>query len=327
MTQIDFAHEHWPLAEPFVIAGHVITDLDVIHVRAEANGYAGQGEGVVPVVFPDMTVTGALEALTGAAAQIRAGGDPRAICAGLPPGPARNALDCALWDLAAKSAARTVAELAGIENLPAQIIVDETIGLGDPGEMARRAAASVHQVLKVKLDAELIPERIAAVRAAAPHAALIVDANQSWSLPLLREVLAPLGQADVRMIEQPLPCAADAELAGLDSPIPIFADESCHTSADLPKLVGLYQGVNIKLDKTGGLSEALALLRAAKAQGLGTMVGCMAGTSLSMAPAYLIGAGCDWVDLDGPLLMKTDRTPAMRYTQSTLEAPEPNLWG
>ncbi|MDQ2067883.1 dipeptide epimerase [Xinfangfangia sp. CPCC 101601] len=326
MIRFDFSIDKWPLKQPFRFAGFTVTDLDCVHVRLSRNGVQAQGEGVLPVVF-DVTieaVTAQLDGLTKALAQ----GTPiEALCGALPPGPARNALDCALWDLRAKESGTDIWQLAGLPAAADQLEVDETIGLGTPDDMARAAKASAHRVLKVKLDAENIIDRVRAIRSARPDAELIVDANQSWTLDLLRRHGADLAVLDVKMIEQPLPRGQDAQLRGLDCPVPIFADESCHTAADVPQLIGLYQGVNIKLDKTGGLTEALALVHAARAAGMGVMVGCMAGTSLSMAPAYVIAGLSDWSDLDGPLLLAQDRPPAMTYAAGQLTRCAPALWG
>ena len=326
MTRFSFSIDLWPLKQPFRFAGHTITDLECIHVRLTRNGIEAQGEGVLPVVF-DVTVEDVTRQLSGVAEGLAQGALIGALCEALPPGPARNALDCALWDLQAKESGRDIWQLAGLTPVADRLEVDETIGLGTPEGMAEAARASAHRVLKVKLDAEQIVDRIRAIRAARPDAELIVDANQSWSVDLLSQNGAELASLGVRMIEQPLPRGQDEALRGLTFPVPIFADESCHVAADVPALMGLYQGVNIKLDKTGGLTEALALARAARAADMGVMVGCMAGTSLSMAPAYVIAGLSDWADLDGPLLLAQDRTPAMTYAHGTLARFAPALWG
>jgi L-alanine-DL-glutamate epimerase-like enolase superfamily enzyme len=192
---------------------------------------------------------------------------------------------------------------------------------------AARAASRTYRVLKIKLDGEQIVERIAAIRAAAPDVSLLVDANMAWDISTLRAVAGDLADLGVAMIEQPLPAGADSDLAGFVSPVPIFADESCHDRTDLDDVAGRYSGINIKLDKAGGLTEALALARAAQKRGLGLMVGCMAGTSLSMAPGFVIGALSQWRDLDGPLLLQGDRTPGMVYRDGKLHTFDPALWG
>jgi len=326
MTALSFRAEDWPLAEPFRFAGFTVTALEVIHVTLSQDGHRGQGEGVVPIVF-DVTMAEEMTRLKGVAAALAAGQPAALACAALPPGPARNALDCALWDLRAKTGGRTIWDLAGLPPGPAALEVDQTIGLGTPDEMADAARTSTHRVLKIKADADLITDRLRAIRLARPEAELIVDANQSWTPDLLAlhaPVLADLG---VAMIEQPLPVGEDAALRRIASPVPIYADESCHTRADLPGLIGAYQGINIKLDKAGGLTEALALARTARAGGMGVMVGCMAGTSLSMAPAFVIGTLSNWSDLDGPLLLAGDRPAPMTYAAGALSRFTPALWG
>jgi L-alanine-DL-glutamate epimerase-like enolase superfamily enzyme len=318
--------EQWPLREPFSFSGFTVEALDAVHVTVSDGIHRGHGEGVVPVVF-DISLSQTLECLSAARSAILAGSDALETCAGLPPGPARNALDCALWDLMAKAGGRSVWDMAGLGPAPAAIAVDQSIGLADPATMAARAAASSHAVLKIKLDTAMVEERLAAVRAARPDAAIIVDANQAWSPAELVSFAPRLADLRVSMIEQPLRVGIDGALSGLRLAVPVYADESCHTASDLPRLAGLYDGINIKLDKAGGLTEALALARAAKAMGLGLMVGCMAGTSLSMAPAYVIASLCNWADLDGPLLLANDRPAAMSYRAGKLECFTPDLWG
>lgn len=326
MTDLAFTAEDWPLAQPFHFAGFSVVALEVIHVHLTSGAHQGQGEGVIPIVFA-ATMDQAKAQLAQAAAAMAAGKTADAACAALPPGAARNAFDCALWDLRAKSTGRTIWDLAGLAAGPAALEVDQTIGIATPDEMADAARSSGHLVLKIKADADLVIERLRAIRLARPDAALIVDANQSWTPSLLRQLAPGLADLGVAMIEQPLRVGQDGALRGYASPVPLFADESCHTRADLPGLVGLYQGINIKLDKSGGLTEALALARAARSVGMGVMVGCMAGTSLSMAPAFVIGTLSDWSDLDGPLLLASDRPAAMTYANGTLFQFSPALWG
>ncbi|WP_151719382.1 dipeptide epimerase [Gemmobacter serpentinus] len=326
MIRFQFSIDRWPLQQPFRFAGYTITDLECVHVRLTRGTVQAQGEGVLPVVF-DVTADAVHAQLSGVAAGLEQGQQLADLCAALPPGPARNALDCALWDLRAKESGQDIWTLAGLSDRPDQIEVDETIGLGAPADMAQAAQLSAHRVLKIKLDGTQIVERVTAIRQARPEADLIVDANQSWTIDLLTRHGPELAALGVRMIEQPLPRGQDGTLSDLSCPVPIFADESCHVAADIPALRGLYQGVNIKLDKTGGLTEALALARAARDAGMGVMVGCMAGTSLSMAPAYVIGGLSDWADLDGPLLLAGDRSPAMTYSRGRLARFAPALWG
>jgi len=326
MTRLTYAIEAWPLKTPFRFAGHTVTALEALHVTLTRNGHSGHGEGLTPIVFP-VTMAQMEAAVLAAAKALARGEEIEQVSAAIDVMPARNAVDCALWDLRAKESGRSIWDLAGLAEGPARIEVDQTVGLGTPDQMGQWAGASGHRVIKVKMDANQIGPRLTAVREARPDAELIIDANQSWSVDLLQANADLLQRLDIRMIEQPLPPAEDHQLAGVSIPIPIFADESCHLAADVARLRPLYQGVNIKLDKTGGLTEALALARAARAAGMGVMVGCMSGTSLSMAPAYVIGALSDWVDLDGPLQLQSDRSPAMRYEGGCLSRFETGLWG
>lgn len=323
---ITIASEKWRLREPFRFSGFTVEALDTVHVTVTDGRHRGQGEGVIPIVF-DLTLADALAALEAARARILAGEDAWAVCAGMLPNAARNALDCALWDLACKASMRNIWDLAGITEAPHSIEVDQSIGLGSPAEMAATAQASRHAVLKVKLDRTFVTERLEAVRAARPDATIIVDANQAWSRADLETHLPALADLRISMIEQPLPVGLDHELAGLARPIPIYADESCHTRNDLQRLAPYYDGINIKLDKSGGLTEALALARQATDMGLGLMVGCMAGTSLSMAPAYVVASLCNWADLDGPLLLASDRESPMSYRNGRIEIFKADLWG
>lgn len=326
MTTMQFAAERWPLARPFRFAGFVVEALEVVHVTLSRDGAQGQGEGVVPVVF-GTSLDEVCGHLAEAQARVHAGMQIARVCDLLPPGPARNALDCADWDLRAKTRGASIWQLAGLPPGPDRLEVDQTIGLDTPDAMAAEARQSPHKVLKIKADATSVLERITAIRRARPDAELLVDANQSWTLDDLHRLAPALAALDVAMIEQPLPRGQDERLRGHSFPLPVYADESCHTRRDLPGLIGLYQGINIKLDKTGGLTEALALAQAAHAAGMGVMVGCMAGTSLSMAPAFVVGTLARWADLDGPLLLASDRAAPMAYADGHLAAFSPSLWG
>ena len=250
-----------------------------------------------------------------------------ALLAHLPPGGARNALDCALWDLRAKQTGVSAWRTAGLTGLR-PVTTAYTIGLGDAATTRRKLrAARQYPLLKLKVDALRNLEVVAMARLEHPQARLVVDANQSWSLALLRELLPALQQAGVELIEQPLARGDDADFDTLQPSVPLAADESCTDRASLPGLVGRYQYVNIKLDKCGGLTEAMAMADAASALGLGLMVGNMCGTSLAMAPAFLLAQRCSYVDLDGPLLQKLDREPAMRFDGGLVSAPQDGLWG
>lgn len=246
----------------------------------------------------------------------------------LPPGAARNALDCALWDLEAKQSGKRVWELANIP-LANQVATSFTISLDAPERMADAAGAAVKlPILKLKLggdEADLA--RVEAVRAAAPKARLLIDANESWSAQHYQNIVPALSELGVELIEQPFPAANDDVLQTLDHPIPVCADESCHTTADLGRVKNRYEAINVKLDKTGGLTEALRLCERARNNGFKLLIGCMVCTSLSIAPARLLGSAADWVDLDGPLLLARDREHGLRYRNGTIGTPACELWG
>jgi L-alanine-DL-glutamate epimerase-like enolase superfamily enzyme len=253
--------------------------------------------------------------------------DRKALQAALPPGAARNALDCALLDLEAKISGRPAHEILGLPP-PRAVTTAFTLSLDTPDAMARAAlAAGPRPLLKLKLGPDDALASIRAVHDAAPSAALIVDANEAWSLAQLATLAPALGALGVALIEQPLAAADDAALQGFSCPIPLCADESFHTEADLPRIAARYQAVNIKLDKAGGITAAAALLAEARTRGLSVMVGCMVATSLAMAPAMLIASGADYVDLDGPLLLARDRDDPIRYEGSLMAPPSPTLWG
>jgi L-alanine-DL-glutamate epimerase-like enolase superfamily enzyme len=247
----------------------------------------------------------------------------------MPAGGARNALDCALWDLEAKSSGRTAADLAGLP-APSPVITAYTISLGSPADMASRAVAadaSNMPLLKIKLGGDGDEERMRQIRRACPNSRLIADANESWTPALLETLMGVAAETGFELVEQPLPAGADETLSGIARPVPICADEALHTRADLEALNGRYDAINIKLDKTGGLTEALDLMVEARRAGFRIMVGCMVATSLSIAPAMLLTSGADWVDLDGPLLLKRDRDPGLRYDGPLIHPPSPVLWG
>jgi L-alanine-DL-glutamate epimerase-like enolase superfamily enzyme len=244
----------------------------------------------------------------------------------MPAGAARNGIDCALWDLAAKRSSQPAHALGGLPPLrPLKTVY--TISLGSPDAMAQAARQAARSLLKIKLGGAGDPERIRAIRQAVPDAELIVDANEGWSRENLAENLAACADAGVAMVEQPLPAADDAALAEVLHPIPVCADESVHDRATLSRLKGKYEAVNIKLDKAGGLTEALALADEASRLGFTIMVGCMVSTSLAIAPATLVAQRARVVDLDGPLLLAADRPDGLRYEGSTLYPPSPALWG
>jgi L-alanine-DL-glutamate epimerase-like enolase superfamily enzyme len=322
--QLDVRIESWPIRGSFRIARGAKHEAHVVVVEAARGDHRGRGECVPYARYGESIET--------VAAQI--GALPKEIDRTLlqvllPAGAARNAVDCALWDLEAKEQGRRVYELLGLPP-PHPLLTAFTLSLDTPAAMRAAAEAAVargHRLLKLKVaDADDL-ERITSVRAAAPQAKLIVDANEGWTRAALERLAPALAERGVALIEQPLPADADEALHDFESPIPLCADESCHTRADLPRLVGRYSHINIKLDKTGGLTEAVALARAAERAGLKIMVGCMVATSLAMAPAALLGPLADFVDLDGPLLLERDRAPALRYERDMLYPSPLGLWG
>ncbi|PZQ64336.1 MAG: dipeptide epimerase [Phenylobacterium zucineum] len=318
--------EHWPLSTPFRISRGVRTQADVVVAQVWDGVHLGQGEGV-PIPRYGDTVESCVDQLQAIAREVAGGLGRRELLDVLPPGAARNALDCALWDLEAKQAGRSVAELAGLTPA-ASVVTALTVGLAAPDEMGRAAAAIAgHPLLKVKVDATDPARQIAAVRAAAPEATLIVDANEAWDLELVEAMQSVLASTRVALLEQPLPAGQDEGLAGIRPLTPICADESCHVAADVAGLSNRYQAVNIKLDKTGGLTAALDLLAAARAQGMMVMTGCMICTSLSVAPAFYVGGQADFVDLDGPVWLACDRPGGVRLEDGRLLAPTAGFWG
>lgn len=317
------AHESWPLAEAFTISRGSKTSAEVVVVtlsatRSDGQRVSGQGE-CVPYGRYGETVEGVL-------ADLRA--LPAADPAALPAGAARNALDCALWDLRAKWSGQAVHDVLGLA-APQAIETAETISLGTPQAMAAKAKLLAQRpLLKVKVGGDDPLACLQAVRAEAPRPRLIVDANEGWSFEQLRALLPDLAALGCDVIEQPLPADQDAALAELGRPaVDLCADESVHAREGLDRLRGLYQVVNIKLDKTGGLTEALALKAAAQEAGFGIMVGCMVGTSLAMAPAHLVAQGVAFADLDGPLMLRQDRAAGMAFQNGVVGPPASALWG
>lgn len=323
MIRLAARAERWPIRGRFTISRGAKTEAEVVVVEARAQGVRGRGE-CVP--YPRYGETA--EAVIRAIAALDPDGLTRArLQTLLPAGAARNALDCALWDLEAKRAGRPVWQLAGLRE-PGPVLTAFTLSLDTPEQMGAAARENaLRPLLKLKLSGAGDLERVRAVRANAPNAAIIVDANEGWSVEHYRALAPKLAGLGVILIEQPFKAGEDGALTGLDRPVPVCADESCHTSDDLARLAGAYDAVNVKLDKTGGLTEALALKRAAEAMGFKIMVGCMVATSLAMAPALLLAQGAEWVDLDGPLLLAEDRTPGLAYQGSTVYPAEPALWG
>ena len=316
----------WPLARPIVTADGVETTVEVVVAEISDVESRGRGEGVPLRRFGESvdSVVAALDAIKGA---VFSGLNRNTLQQALPPGAARNALDCAFWDIDAKRAYRSVAELAGLGTVT-PVLTAFTLALDTPEKMAELAAANrARPLLKLVLGGDGDVERVRAVRRAAPAARLIVDANESWNERQLSEFMPMLIDCRVELIEQPLPADADDALARLERPIPLCADESCRTLADLDRLEGKYEAINIKLDKVGGLTEALALAAEAKRRGIRIMAGGAIGTSLGVAPALLVAQQAAIVDLDGPLHLAADRVPGLHYNGSTIHPPEPNFWG
>jgi L-alanine-DL-glutamate epimerase-like enolase superfamily enzyme len=310
--------ERWPVAGQFIISRGAKTYVDVLVVAARVGDHVGMGEGTAIYYHGESAesclkqVEDVIDALAGFGA--REARD--AVQSLLPAGAARNALDCALWDLEAKAAGMPLWQLVGLAEAPKPLQTAFTISLGAPDVMeadADKAAARGFGLLKLKLTGEGDRERVAAVRKGAPAARLIVDANESWGGLDITAEAAVLAAMGVEMIEQPVPVGQDALLDGVVSPVPFLADESCQSLADLDLCARHYAGINIKLDKAGGLTEALAMAREAEARGLKLMVGCMLSTSMGIAPAFLVAQGAGWVDLDGPALLAEDREVAFRF--------------
>lgn len=318
--------ERWPLANAFSISRGTKTEAVVVVVEISDGTHRGRGE-CVPYGRYGETPDGVAAAIEATRPAVQSGLDRTALLDALPAGAARNALDCAYWDFQAKQAGRRVHELAGLA-APQPRVTAYTISLATPAAMAQAAErAAARSLLKVKLGGGDDGARIAAVRRAAPKAELIVDANEGWDESNFEQNLAACAAAGVTLIEQPLPEGRDAALSRIKRQIPVCADESVHDCASLDALAGKYDAINIKLDKTGGLTEALALVAEAERRGFAVMVGCMVATSLAMAPAMLVAQRASVVDLDGPLLLAKDRPGGLRYVGSTAYPPEPALWG
>lgn len=324
--ELEIAVESYPIAGRFVISRGAKTEARVIVVALRDGRYIGRGE-CVPYARYGESVDSVVAAIETHRMSIEAGLDRMALQALMPPGAARNAVDCALWDLEAKRSGTRAWRSAGLPRL-APLVTAYTLSVGTPEAMRAAALRAANRpLLKIKLAGDGDADRLAAVREGAPHATLIVDANEAWRPENLVENLDLCARFDVALAEQPLPAGADTLLAQIARPIPVCADESAHDAEGLAALKDRYDFVNIKLDKTGGLTGALAMARAARDFGFGIMAGCMVGTSLSMAPAALIGQMADYVDLDGPLLLARDRDPGLVYEGSALAPPEPAVWG
>lgn len=328
MRTLSVRAEIFPIRGSFRISREERTEAKVVVAEVSDGTHKGRGE-CVPYARYAESVDGVIAALEAMADAVAGGLTAEALQEAMPPGAARCALDCALLDFEAKASGSSVAERLGIT--PAPLTTAYTISLGEPEAMAHAAAAAAadgYPLLKVKLGQPAADEaRIKAVRAACPKTTLIVDANEGWNPPSVLRLMSACADAEVALIEQPIPAARDGMLATISHPVPICADESAHVTSGLAELRGRYDAVNVKLNKTGGLTEALKMVKAARELDFKVMVGCMLGTSLAMAPAVFAAEGADYVDLDAPLLLSRDRIDGLKYEGATLYPPEPALWG
>ena len=316
----------FPLKAPFTITGHTWTQTDTLRVTVNEHGRRGRGEAVGAYYLGE-TAEGMAAELEDWIPRLPENLSPHALLEAMPPCGARSALDCALWDLRCKARSTSVFDELGLTPRPLHTVF--TIGLATPEVMAERArAAAALPYLKIKLDADRPIERLEAIRAARPDAQLVIDVNQGWSFDELCTYLPHCERLGIAMIEQPLPRGADQDLADLSPQVPLGADESCLHLSEFASIPERYQVLNIKLDKCGGLSEGLALVQAARQAGMGLMVGNMVGSSLSMAPSFVIALQCQFVDIDGPLLLAEDIAGGMTYGEDgSVEPPSPELWG
>ncbi|PST21818.1 dipeptide epimerase [Mesorhizobium plurifarium] len=318
--------EHFPIAGAFTISRGSKTTASVVTCRLADGELSGWGE-CVPYGRYGESIESVLSAIEAVRPLIEEGMTRTDLQQAMKAGAARNAVDCALWDFEAKGSGRSAAALAGLAD-PTPLTTAYTLSLAEPEEMKAQAAKHAHRaLLKVKVGTPDDTARIRAVRSGAPDSRIILDANEGWTADNIAAHFAACAEHGISLIEQPLPAGHDEILASLARPVPVCADESVHATEDLERLVGRYDAVNIKLDKTGGLTEALRMRAAAESLGLKIMVGCMVGSSLAMAPAVLVAQGADFVDLDGPLLLSKDRSPGLRYETSLVLPPEASLWG
>jgi L-alanine-DL-glutamate epimerase-like enolase superfamily enzyme len=326
MPKLLIAEERWPIAGSFTISRGAKTEAHVVTVMLSDGAHQGRGE-CVPYPRYEETVPQVVAALEAARSRIEAGITPEEIPSLVAPHAARNALDCALWDLRAKQQGKPVWQIAGLPE-PRPVVTAYTLSLDTPEAMGEAAAKASHRpLLKLKLGREGDAERLKLIRRNAPKSRLIVDANEGWSAENLAAMLEACAEANVELVEQPLPAGNDEALRSIARAVTVCADESVHGLDTLDDLAGKYDAINIKLDKTGGLTPAIALAHAAQKRNLKIMVGCMLATSLAMAPAMLLTPYADVVDLDGPLLLKKDRDPGIRFEGSTMHPPPASLWG
>lgn len=323
---LEISRDCFATAGTFTISRGSRTEVNVVTVKLMSDGFVGLGE-CVPYARYDESMDSVCDQIRALEADLAAGLDRQALQSAMPAGAARNALDCAMWDLEAKRTGKPVWQLAGLEK-PTSVVTAYTLSLDTPADMLASARKNAFRpLLKLKLGGEGDLERLRAVREGAPDCRLIVDANEGWSASDYDELAPLMLELGVALVEQPLPAGSDEALAERSRPLPVCADEACHDRDSLASLVGKYDVINIKLDKTGGLTEALSMRDAAREAGFGIMVGCMVGSSLGMAPAQLVAQGVEFVDLDGPLLLAEDRESAIRYEGSDMHPADAALWG
>ncbi|MEO3431162.1 N-acetyl-D-Glu racemase DgcA [Pelagibius sp. CAU 1746] len=326
MVQLTVRHEAWPVRGKFTISRGSRTQADVVVAELSDGTHVGRGE-CLPYPRYGESVEGVIAEIEALGGPLAEGLDRRGLQSRLPAGAARNAVDLAFWDLECKRAGKRHWDLAGLPQ-PGPVTTAFTLSIDTPEEMGRKAAANAERpILKLKLAGPDDLDRVEAVRANAPKARIVVDANEGWTAAQYSALVPDLQRLGVVMVEQPLPAGDDAALAGIERPVPVCADESCHDTATLAALKGRYDMVNIKLDKTGGLTEALRLKQAAEAEGYGIMVGCMLTTSLACAPAVVLAQGVALTDIDAPLLLAEDRDPPLKIEGSLVYPPAPALWG
>lgn len=326
LRSFDVSRRRWPLKAPFRISRGVKTSADTVMVELRRGAAVGRGESVPYPRYGESVdaVVAHLEAVAGA---FESGMPDEALTALLPAGAARNALDCALWDLRARETGRTVAQITGLAR-PERLACAVTVSLDEPEAMGAAARAIADApVVKIKLDGELIEQRLLAVGQAAPNSRLIIDPNEGWTIDILRDVRPLLARLNIALIEQPLPADDDHALAGFDPPAPVCADESVHTADQLADLKDRYQAINIKLDKTGGLTGAIALLGEARRLGFIVMTGCMVGSSMAIAPALHIAGASDFADLDGPWWLAGDWPCGVKLEGGWMTPPARGFWG
>ena len=325
MTKLSVRHDSFPLKQPFSISRGTVNHVDVVTVEIEDGVHTGRGE-CRPYARYNESIDSVRDQINSIKNEIELGLDVKGLQPLLPAGAARNAVDCALWDLQAKRTAKSVWQLAGL-HAPSAREVTYTISLNTPQAMARDAAQSERPLLKLKLGAEDDMARLRAVRQAAVNSRLIIDANEGWTSEFLFEHSPEMAHLGVELVEQPLPADEDEVLTNYNGPVPLCADESCHTAKDVPRLATKYEYLNIKLDKTGGLTGAIELANRAQEAPMKLMLGCMMASSLAMAPAFLLASRAEYVDLDAPLLLATDRAHPFQYRGAVMQPNSPALWG